>query len=300
MLLFEFDRCVTAPRQPYPTWLQRFGALALASLLITACDGTSAVDAGVGDAASPLDAQAPDAQFPDAQFPDAQVLDAGVIEPADGGPIATAPATAADVEEAPGAGPGPFGDPAAATNGVRGAGDEGGGTDVFSIGYGEHLVLSWGGRRVRNGPGVDFAVFENAFHYGAGSTFMDPIVVEVSIDASTWVALPHDYVAADEHTYAPLTSAWVGFAGVTPVRLHAESNPVDPFDAAAAGGDHFDLDSLSPEGEAGRIRRTGFVYLRLSPAHDHDNPDTGEPFPRDGVSNGPDVDGVAARYVDAS
>ncbi len=267
-------------------------ALALLWLLgLAACDGAPMVrDAGV----MPPDA-ASDAAL-DGSPPDAEVgLDADV---GDAGPIPSEVVAAGTVVDAPGAGPGPFGDPSAATNGVRGAGDGAGGTDVFSISYGDYLVLSWGGRRVRNGPGADLAVFENAFEFGMGSTFMDPVVVELSIDAETWVPFPHDYVAPDERLYSATASDWVGFAGVTPVRLHAEDNPVDPFDAAAAGGDHFDLDALGLDGEAGRIRRSGFVYLRLSPAPDWDNPDTAEPFPRDRISNGPDIDGVVARYVD--
>ena len=261
------------------------------AMLWVACDGERV--GGSDSGTSPLDAGLLDGAPVD--LVDSGALDGGLV---DSGQVPVERAGADTVVEAPGAGDGPFADPMRAVNGVRGAGDGAGSTDVFSIGYGEHLVLSWGGRRVRNGDGPDLAVFENAFEFGGGSTFMDPAVVEVSIDAETWVALPHDYTAAEESTYRNDRAVWIGFAGITPVRLHAEDNPVDPFDRPAAGGDHFDLDALSTEGEAGRIRREGFVFLRLSPAPDHTNPDTGAPFVRDAVSNGPDIDGVIARYVD--
>jgi len=232
-------------------------------------------------------------------------LDAGASDPADGGapasdagPLEPTPVAAGVVVDAPGAGDRPFGDPSLAVNGVRGGGDGGGSLDVYSIEYGGHLVLSWDGQRVRNGPGVDFVVFENPFVFGGG-TFMDHAVVELSRDGETWVAFPHDYVAPDETMYSSDPSHWSGFAGVEPVRLHAEDHPVDPFDAAAAGGDRFDLAALDADGEAGRIRDEGFAYLRLNPAPDHDNPDTGAPFVRSPVSNGPDIDGVIARYVGA-
>lgn len=216
--------------------------------------------------------------------------DAGRLEPR--------PAAADTVVDAPGAGDRPFGDPSLAVNGVRGGGEGAGSLDVYSIEYGGHLVLSWGGRRVRNGPGADLVVFENPFRFGGG-TFMDPVVVEVSLDGETWVAFPHDYAAPDESMYSADAAHWVGFAGIEPVRLHAEDHPVDPFDAVAAGGDHFDLDRLPPDGEAGRIREEGFAWLRLSPAPDHVNRDTGAPYARSPVANGPDIDGVVARYVGA-
>ena len=211
----------------------------------------------------------------------------------------TQPALADTVVDAPDASDSDFGDPTLAVNGVRGGGINGQSTDVYSIQDGGHLTISFGGRRARNGPGVDFAVFENPFEFGGGQTFMDQTIVELSIDGKTWVKFPHDYVAADETTYSNLQADWIGFAGVGPVLLHNEDNPVDPFDAEAAGGNQFDLDDLPRDGEAGRIRKTGFVYLRLSPASDFVNPDTGLPFPRDAFANGPDVDGAWGRYVDA-
>ncbi len=201
------------------------------------------------------------------------------------------------VVDAPGAGDGPFRDPALATNGVRGGGLGAGSLDVYSIDYGSYLVLGWGGRRALNGPGEDLAVFENPFEHGDGATFMDPAIVEVSLDGQDWVALPHDLVAEDEARFSTRATDWRGFAGVTPVSLHAETNPVDPFDGTA-GGDRFDLDALPGEGLAGAIREGGFAFVRLSPAFDHDNPDTGAPFPRDPSANGPDIDGVIARWVE--
>lgn len=201
------------------------------------------------------------------------------------------------VVDAPSAETGGFRDPEAAVDGVRGAGEGAGSLNVYSIFYGEHLVLGWAGARVVDGPGSDLVVFENPFRFGDGLTFMDPIVVEVSTDGETWVAFPHDYVAADDGAYSARAEDWVGFAGVTPVLLHAEDNPVDPFDPFLAGGDHFDIASLPESGEGARVRADGFAFVRLGAAADHVDPDTGELFLRDITSNGPDVDGVFARHV---
>ncbi|MCO4770478.1 MAG: LIC_13355 family lipoprotein [Deltaproteobacteria bacterium] len=204
-----------------------------------------------------------------------------------------------EVVDAPGADfDAPFLNPARAVNGVRGLGDDAGGTDVFSLDWdsGSSLTLRWSDRRVLNGPGPDVVVFENPFRAGSG-VFMDLVVVEVSIDGVEWMAFPHDYVADDELEYSSDPQAWVGFAGRTPVRLHEEENPIDPL-SLEAGGDAFDLDAMPEDGGLGSaLRSDGFTYLRLVTAPARTNPDTGEPFVGDVISNGADIDGVYARSL---
>ncbi len=211
--------------------------------------------------------------------------------------------TAGTVVEAPGDTGEGVQDANRAVNGVRGGGPSAGSADVFSLGFAEgednFLVVSWGGAWVRNGEGVDFVVFENPFEIGGGRVFMDLAVVFLSTDGTTWVPFPHDYIADDESVYAADPAAWPGFAGRYPVSYHAESNSVDPFDHAAAGGDPFDLDDLSADDAASQdIRENGFRYLKLVTAPSLINPDTGAPYVRDPSSNGADIDGVIARYVD--
>lgn len=232
--------------------------------------------------------------------------DGAATAPADGGVPDDAsaasfdtPAIADTIVDAPGASSAPFRDPALATNGVRGAGGGAGSLDVYSIDYGSHLVLGWSGRRVHDGPGADLVVFENPFAFGEASVFMDPAIVEVSVDGEDWIAFPHDYRAPDETAYSSRAADWPGFAGVTPVLLNADTRPVDPFDHAAAGGDAFDLATLPDEGLGARVRAEGFAFVRIRPAPDRDNPDTGARYPRDPVANGPDIDGVIARYLAA-
>ena len=197
-----------------------------------------------------------------------------------------------------------LGDSGHAIDGVHGAGAAAGNTDdVFSLGYSpgedDHVVLSWGGRRVTNGPGADLVVFENAFLVGGGpEAFMDPAIVYLSRDGEEWVAFPHDYAAVDEGTYSALPGDWSGFAGIAPVLLNDDTNPADPFDAAAAGGDQFDLALLPDEGEAAAIKAEGFRFLKIVAAPAESNPDTGEPYASDAISNGPDIDGVYGRYLE--
>jgi hypothetical protein len=253
-------------------------------LVLAACDGAPAGD-------DPPDAAGADAIAPDA--------------PADGpGPDAGPPPEVrlADVVvAAPGATGEGYGDPARAVNGVRGGGTANGSLDVYSLAFppaeNVSITLGWTDGLLRNGPGDDLAVFENPFQT-SGGPFMDLIVVEVSRDGVTWRALAHDYVTADETVYVRDPAAWVGFAGRTPVLLHAEDNPVDPFDREAAGGDGLDLDDVvGDDAEAEAIRAEGVRQVRLVAAPSRINPDTGAPYVREAIANGADLDGVHGRYL---
>jgi len=206
------------------------------------------------------------------------------------------------VVEAPGHTGEGFLDSAMCVNGVRGKGEGQGSFDVFSLGYAaddSYVVLRWSDAVVQNGPGADFAVFENGFKlFTEGDYFMDLVVVELSQDGESWVAFPHDYVAEDETSYSKRRDDWVGFAGRSPVLLNLEDNPVDPFDPVLAGGDHFDLDGLPDDGALGSaIKEFGFTFIRLTTAPTLDNPDTGAPYTKDITSNGADIDGIYGRYV---
>jgi hypothetical protein len=252
---------------------------------------------GCGDRRAAPGVDSPDAAVvapPDAAVPDAM---------ADAAPAAPSVQLADVVVDAPGATGTGFGDPTRAINGVRGAGMTSGGLDVFSLGYvadrNDHITLRWSGGRLRNGPGTDLVVFENPFASGSG-TFMDLIIVEVSIDGAAFRALPHRYTAADPSVYHNDPSLWQGFAGRTPVLLNVDTNPVDPFDPVAAGGDAFDLDDIPGDDDLARaIRSDGVRFVRLVSASARVNPDTGAPYVHDAVANGPDIDGMVGRYVQA-
>jgi|GEM_PF-3424961 len=272
----------------------RCGCFTLATLLVVGCGGDP--EPTRPDAAS-VDGPGPDATSVDALDLDGPSPDAAIDA------IADAPAVrlADTVVAAPGATGSGFGDATRAVNGVRGAGTGGGGFDVFSLGYdvghNDFITLAWSNGRLRNGAGPDLAVFENPFLTGEG-TFMDLIIVEVSIDGIEFRALAHHYAAADPTVYRNDASLWQGFAGRTPVRLNADTNPVDPFDNAAAGGDLFDLDSVEgTDAVAQAIRADGVSFVKLIAAPARVNPDTGALYPREPVSNGADLDGVYGRYV---
>ncbi len=113
----------------------------------------------------------------------------------------------------------------------RGTGLTQGSFDVLALGDGGEIVLRFDEPFICDGPGVDFTVFENAFHSGgsvAGAIFDELGYIAVSQDGVTFFELPFDRVAL------------TGLAGQTPV----ESNPdngIDPTDPTVSGGDSFDL-----------------------------------------------------------
>ncbi|MEZ4236043.1 MAG: hypothetical protein R3F59_07760 [Myxococcota bacterium] len=215
---------------------------------------------------------------------------AGGVAPGDSG-LAGHPGAqlAAEVVSATAAGDRRFADPALAVNGVRGGGTFQGGLDVYRVGTapGDELVLAFPSPVV-DGDGVDLAVFENPFAVrGGGGTFVDPAVVEVSADCEVFVAFPHAYEGGDAYLAAP--AAWAGFAGVTPVQLHEEDDPVDPL-GPDAGGDGFDLAALADPALA-----DGVVCVRITAAATWTDPATGAAYPADPLSDGPDIDGVYGR-----
>lgn len=207
-------------------------------------------------------------------------------------PEASDPVLATEVLSAPGAtGEGHL-DVALATNGVRGGGQYQGGLDVFSVGVDDELVLGFVDP-VRDGSGPDFAVFENPFDVRSGGRFFDPAVVELSADCTQFVPFPMEYTG-DPEIWSADPSEWSGFAGITPVALHEEDNPVDPL-SDAAGGDRFDLADLDPgDPVAADILADGLLCVRLTAASAWIAPASGLPYPSDPVSNGPDIDGIYA------
>jgi hypothetical protein len=206
-----------------------------------------------------------------------------------------------EVISAPGASDAAYRDPSLAVNGARGGGWSQGGVDVFSIGFepgDDELVVGFSGSAALDVDGEDLVVFENAFAVADGSRFVDPAIVEVSPDGSCWIAFPHDYLGGEAASADP--DDWVGFAGITPVLLNEDTNPVDPFDPELAGGDAFDLADL-PAGDpcADDVLAAGAVAIRITPAGSAIDPDTGEVYPHAAVANGPDVDAVYAREIAA-
>lgn len=110
-----------------------------------------------------------------------------------------------------------------------GAGPESGSTDVVSLGCGGSITLAFGDDVLRDGPGPDFIVFENAFTAGS-IEFVEPAKVLVSDDGEHWRSFPCEPTGEPE---APSTCA-----GLSSVSATDAQSALDP---ESAGGDAFDL-----------------------------------------------------------
>jgi len=185
-----------------------------------------------------------------------------------------------------------FSDPTKVTSGVKGAGWGSGSFDVYSIsestadgGKYATLILDWQGGTVKNVPGLDFIVYENAFEYAGtyGTRFMDLIIVSVSQNNTDYCGWPVEYkgkkgsdsladfqngsLTGDKNAYSKWPEAWIHFAGKSPTAWNKDTNPMsyddlfstkttEYFNGATlmysrtdlkGGGDGFDLDNLTTD-----------------------------------------------------
>ena len=144
--------------------------------------------------------------------------------------------------------------------------------EICSIGLGGEIVIGFKNRAIVDGPGVDFVVFENAFHYGNGRLYAEPARVDVSADGMSWIAFAFD------------SASLAGCAGVTPTTGN------DPFDPSVSGGDGFDLASIGVD-TVRWIRLTDVTRIILDDRnHRYYDP----------TLTGADIDAVVGiHYVDA-
>lgn len=115
----------------------------------------------------------------------------------------------------------------------RGTGLIQGSFDVLALGVGGEIVLYFDDPAICDGPGVDFTIFENAFHSGSptGPIFDEVAYVAASEDGETFFEFPYD------------AETKAGLAGRGPV-LSNPDNGIDPTDPAVSGGDSFDLAAI--------------------------------------------------------
>lgn len=176
-----------------------------------------------------------------------------------------------------------FGDSGEALGAPSGRGSVGsaseGSTSVYNLGVGGSLTLGFddvapGGVRttrrvIADAPGADFIVFENAFYAGnrPATTFAELVFVEVSSNGADFARFAYDSrTAAPVQPFGTIDASLVsGFAGVTPVYANPAENTIDPFDPAAAGGDAFDLATLSAHAlvTAGKLDLNAVRFVRL-------------------------------------
>ena len=126
-----------------------------------------------------------------------------------------------------------------------------GSLSVLSLGVGGEIVLGFGGRKIVNGEGPDFVVFENPFAIGgdAENPFAELAQISVSNDGENWVSFD-----CDSNTDYP----WPGCAGW---KLVSEfEGCVDSIQSHLTGGDLFDLEELGVD----EVRFIRIVDLAIS------------------------------------
>jgi hypothetical protein len=149
-----------------------------------------------------------------------------------------------------------------------------GSTDVFSLGNGGEIIVSFEPNAIVDGPGVDFIVFENPFYIGGNpdDIYAEPGEVSVSDDGVNWTSFP-----CTDATQSP---PYGQCGGVHPVYSNPD-NGISPIDPTTAGGDQYDLADIGV---------THATYVRIV------DKVMSEPCPESGVlptKNGFDLDAIA-------
>jgi len=100
--------------------------------------------------------------------------------------------------------------------------------ELCSIGIGGEIIVGIINGVIRNGEGVDFVIFENAFQRLIDNKiFAEPAIVSVSQDGVNFITFPYNEWTLE------------GMAGKTPT-----NGQISPFDYPNCGGDGFDLSNL--------------------------------------------------------
>lgn len=130
--------------------------------------------------------------------------------------------------------------------------------DVVSLGVEGEIVVGFGDRRIVDGEGADFVVFENAFYPGGEEeqVYQELGEVSVSLDGENWVTFDCDVEAESP-------GPWPGCAGWRPTREY-DAEEVVPLEPEETGGDSFDLAEVGLE-EARFVRVRGLSTRGAAP-----------------------------------
>lgn len=130
--------------------------------------------------------------------------------------------------------------------------------DVVSLGVEGEIVVGFGDRRIVDGEGADFVVFENAFYPGGAEeqVYQELGEVSVSADGENWSTFDCDVEAES-------SGRWPGCAGWRPTREY-DPEEVDPLEPEKTGGDPFDLAEVGVE-EARFVRVRGLSMRGAAP-----------------------------------
>lgn len=208
------------------------------------------------------------------------------------------------ISTAPGAAQNPlYTEPSKALGGPLGSGSLNGSTDVYCLGVGGSITLSFGAGLIADQSGPDFTIFENPIYANEdpSTDFAELMFVEVSSNGVDFARFPvTSHTPAPIGPYGTLNPADVsGFAGVRPVLVNVNTNSINPFDPAVSGGDPFDLSALinDPLVKQNQVNLNQIRFVRLVDVlgNGASFDSSGRPIydPTGPGTNGADVDSLA-------
>lgn len=175
-----------------------------------------------------------------------------------------------------------FGDPLYACNEA-----EGNGTSVVSLGDGGSIVLGFN-YPIKDGPGPDFAVFENGFD----DLFLEFAHVEVSTDGITFVRIPSDCLIATGTQTGPFGNSNTELVHNLAGKFRqGYGTPFDLADVADSSG--IVLDSIN------FVRVVDVIGSvdQFVGSSDADGDIINDPFPTDFETGGFDLDAIAVIHA---
>lgn len=148
--------------------------------------------------------------------------------------------------------------------------------ELCSIGLNGEIIVGLKNGVIRNGEGVDFIIFENAFERQIdGKIFAEPAIISVSQNGIDYYTFPYNEWTLE------------GMAGKTPT-IGSEN----PFNYPRCGGDGFDLDVLGLDYVTHIKIRDVSLIVTINETHPYYQP----PF----IVSGFDLDAIAIKYPDYS
>lgn len=140
---------------------------------------------------------------------------------------------------------------------------------ICALGLNGTITIGFKGKMLRDMPGKDFTIFENAFEFMAGRVFIEPAMVQVSKDGINFISFPFDSLTLQ------------GCSGITPT-----NGNYDIFNPLYSGGNSFDLSDIGIDSVIA-IRIIDVSSLILNPEHPLYSP----------IVNGFDLDAVVGIHL---
>lgn len=145
-------------------------------------------------------------------------------------------------------------------------------TQICALGLDGTITVGFKGKIIRDMPGKDFTIFENAFEFLGGRIFIEPAIVQVSKDGENFITFPFDSMTL------------AGCAGTIPT-----AGNENPFDIERSGGNSFDLADIEMDSVVA-IRIIDVSSIILNSNHPLYSP----------IVNGFDLDAVVAFHLQSS